>query len=173
MNEIDIRTFIDTPSTRAFDLRWSFQVYVEDCPNFRWTTKNIWACALPTSPEGYKRLVELGAKTRINLTTTGDDRNECEAVGLSYIPWPISQFIPAPWADLDPLVTMLDDESLWPVVIGCRKASDRTGIILARYRMKHGWTKTEALWEMALNLNPDLRIGELLPGIRERIEELT
>jgi tyrosine-protein phosphatase SIW14 len=50
---------------------------------------------------------------------------------------------------IDQLLTLLDDESNYPVLIHCHAGLHRTGILTAIYRMEYqGWTRDEAFLDM-------------------------
>ncbi|MFT6503739.1 MAG: protein tyrosine/serine phosphatase [Crocinitomicaceae bacterium] len=49
----------------------------------------------------------------------------------------------------DALCTIENAEK--PVLVHCLQGSDRTGGVVAAYRMIHGWTKEKALEEFQLN----------------------
>jgi protein tyrosine/serine phosphatase len=46
---------------------------------------------------------------------------------------------------------VLDDSSQWPVFVHCRRGKDRTGVVLACYRIVHDhWENQKALQEARL-----------------------
>jgi len=55
-------------------------------------------------------------------------------------------------AALDRFLKLLDDPSVYPVLIHCRAGLHRTGVMTAVYRMEHcGWTPHQAIEEMKWN----------------------
>ena len=54
---------------------------------------------------------------------------------------------PAP-GDVSKLLALLEDQSAGPVFVHCRRGADRTGTILAAYRIEHDhWSNQQALNE--------------------------
>ena len=123
-------------------------------PNFREVNEHVYRGAQP-SPEGFKSLAKLGVKTIIDLR--GGDRTDAEekivkAAGMKYISIPM-RGLEAPtdhqiWRALG----VLDDSSGWPVFIHCLRGKDRTGTVIACYRIVHDhWTNQKALEEARLD----------------------
>jgi tyrosine-protein phosphatase SIW14 len=55
-------------------------------------------------------------------------------------------------AAIDRFLTLLDDPSVYPVLIHCRAGLHRTGVLTAVYRMEYdGWTPHQAIEEMKWN----------------------
>lgn len=51
-------------------------------------------------------------------------------------------------ADINQAFSILLDSLQWPVFVHCREGKDRTGMIIACYRISHdGWTNMRALAE--------------------------
>lgn len=124
-------------------------------PNFREVAPGVYRGGHPTT-EGWELLKEKGVKTvvRLHLESEGDDK-EAAALGMTVIdasgpPATLKDVFGAPKPErLKLAVAALNDESLRPVYVHCLHGEDRTGLIVALYRVLHdGKTKAEAYKEM-------------------------
>jgi len=78
----------------------------------------------------------------------------CKRLGVRYV-WVAPDLVPVhdspakrPQA-VDELLRVLDDETAYPVLIHCKAGLNRTGCLVAVYRMEYqGWTRLEAFQEM-------------------------
>jgi protein tyrosine/serine phosphatase len=119
-------------------------------PNFHRVNENLYRGAHPTA-EGLHSLVKLGVKTVIDLR--GFDSNSWEqrrvtAIGMQYLHFPLSTRRVPPPDEIQSALGALMDESLGPIFIHCQGGDDRTGMIIACYRILHDhWTNSEALNE--------------------------
>ena len=108
----------------------------------------IFRGAQPT-PEGYATLKAMGVRTVINLRTRHGERKAAEAAGMRYVEIPMSF-----WKDVDPAVvrialSAMTDPANQPVFVHCSRGTDRTGVVMAVYRMEvDGWSEAEAEAEM-------------------------
>ena len=108
----------------------------------------IFRGAQPT-PEGYATLKAMGVRTVINLRTRHGERKAAKAAGMRYVEIPMSF-----WKDVDPAVvrialSAMTDPANQPVFVHCSRGTDRTGVVMAVYRMEvDGWSEAEAEAEM-------------------------
>ncbi|MBE0604603.1 MAG: tyrosine-protein phosphatase [Deltaproteobacteria bacterium] len=100
-------------------------------------------------PEGYATLKAMEVRTVINLRTRHGERKAVEAAGMRYIEIPMSY-----WRKVDPAVvrtalSAMTDPANQPVFVHCSVGTDRTGVVVAVYRMEiDGWSEAEAEAEM-------------------------
>jgi tyrosine-protein phosphatase SIW14 len=100
-------------------------------------------------PEGYTTLKKMGIRTVINLRTTSSEKQAVEAAGMKSVEIPLSV-----WTDINPktidgIIDIMKNPASQPVFLHCRQGRDRTGIVVAAYRMKvNGWSLAEAEAEM-------------------------
>jgi uncharacterized protein (TIGR01244 family) len=129
------------------------EVAVADVPNFHQVNERIYRGAQPRG-EGWDSLAKLGVKTVIDLRQTNEHSGKAgklavEAAGMHYANVPLSD-IWAPSNKQISKVLALVDDSPSPVFVHCRRGSDRTGTVIACYRITHdGWNNRRALREAA------------------------
>lgn len=101
------------------------------------------------SIEGYATLKEMGIRTVINLRTSESERAKVEAAGMRSVEIPLSMTGKGESGKIDKIVAIMSDPANQPVFIHCRLGEDRTGIVVAAFRMKvQGWTLSLAEAEM-------------------------
>jgi tyrosine-protein phosphatase SIW14 len=122
-------------------------------PNFHQVSQNIYRGAQP-SKEGFHSLASLGVKTVIDLRGGGgrsqDEQKVVEAAGMRYVAIPLSGYAAPSAEQVSKLLGLLNDSSAGPVFVHCRRGADRTGTIIACYRISHDhWDNAKALTEAA------------------------
>lgn len=103
-----------------------------------------------------KRLHELGFNTIINLRGTSArtraQEEEARALGLNYFNLPLPNWGRPNDARVARILEILSAPESGRVLIHCRSGVDRTGMMVALYRMQNeGWTKSDALAEAERN----------------------
>lgn len=99
--------------------------------------------------EGYATLRVMGVKTVIDLRTTANEKKEVEATGMRAIAVPIEMSRDGLKEKVDHVVALMADPANQPVYVHCRHGQDRTGIVVAAYRMKQqAWSLADAEAEM-------------------------
>lgn len=135
-------------------------------PYFFKVDDRLYRGAHPT-PEGFKQLSEMGVKTIINLRGEdprhqGFDRALVESYGMQWIYLPMHAFWRPTDAQVTEFLTLVLDPKRAPVFLHCRQGEDRTGALVAVYRVvAEGWEPRRAYneaREMGLSpWNPLLR----------------
>ena len=90
-------------------------------------------------------------KTLVNLRgrTQGFESRFAAQNGLRLYSFDLSASRPPTEEDVARFLAILDDPTAHPVLVHCRNGVDRTGYMLAIYRMqRQGWSAAEALAEM-------------------------
>jgi protein tyrosine phosphatase (PTP) superfamily phosphohydrolase (DUF442 family) len=101
------------------------------------------------SREGYATLKSMGVKTVIDMRTTANEKKEVEAAGMKAIAIPIEMSRDGLREKVDRVVALMADPANQPVYVHCRHGQDRTGIVVAAFRMKQqGWSLADAETEM-------------------------
>jgi tyrosine-protein phosphatase SIW14 len=111
-------------------------------------TVEIYRGAQPVA-NGYETLKKMGVRTVINLRTSMSEKKLVEAAGMRSIELPLGTFNNGDRSKVDAVVAVMADPSIRPVFVHCRQGRDRTGIVVAAYRMKvEGWSLAAAEAEM-------------------------
>ena len=123
-----------------------------DVPNWAQVNDRLYRGGQPTA-EGYRKLGERGVKTVINLRSHHAYRRDVEAAGIKYVELPLrADLIDSDPPTDDELKSFFDivlDPARQPVYLHCMAGKDRTGTLMAVYRMEiDGWTRGEAIEEM-------------------------
>jgi protein tyrosine/serine phosphatase len=126
------------------------RVYTE-LPNFHQVNENLYRGAQP-HPGGLKKLSELGIKTVINLRGASDDTRkeqaEAESSGMRYFNIPMSGLGRPTNEQVERALAIIDARENWPVFVHCQRGADRTGVVIAVYRiLRNQWTAEQAIDE--------------------------
>lgn len=128
------------------DPAWAVPVYAQGLPNLHRVTANVYRSAQPTA-EGMRSAEKLGIRTVLNLRAFHSDDDLAEGAGLTLMRLKINT-----WAmDEEEILTGLRIilRAKPPVLVHCQHGADRTGTLLAAYRMVvQGWPRDEAIAEM-------------------------
>jgi len=109
---------------------------------------NIYRGSQPL-PEGYSTLKRMGIKTVINLRSRHSEKKAVEAEGMRSIEIPLSVFDDVGVKTVNRIIEIMADPDNQPVYVHCKLGQDRTGVVIAAYRMKvDGWSLKEAEAEM-------------------------
>lgn len=134
--------------------------------NFTKVNDGLYRGGLPTD-EQMKGLQKLGIKTDVNLMAGAGDAAEramvahekevAEKLGITFINLKVPFNVDVPESMVLQWLQVAQDTSKQPVYIHCRHGRDRTGMMVAAYRMAHdGYTGQQALDEMkTFGFKPD------------------
>lgn len=126
------------------------EAYAE-LPNFHKVNAHLFRGGQPREG-GLARLAALGVKTILNLRDDDaravEEGREAAALGLRYFNVPISRAGRPSRERIAELMAILDAPGNQPVFVHCKRGADRTGALIAVYRITHdGWTGARALEE--------------------------
>jgi tyrosine-protein phosphatase SIW14 len=113
--------------------------------------QHVYRGAQPSN-DGLEFLTKLGVKTVIDLRER-DERSRAEetlvtAAGMKYVNIPMSGLRPPTEAETSKILAILEDGTTGPVFVHCKRGADRTGAVIAAYRIDHdGWDNGRALKE--------------------------
>lgn len=117
--------------------------------NFDQVDAHVYRGAQPAN-EGFQYLAQLGVKTIIDLRAA-DDRSKAEdrlvtGAGMKYVNVPMTGLTPPTEGEITRILSMLEDTTAGPVFVHCRRGADRTGAVIAAYRIDHDkWDNASAL----------------------------
>ena len=119
--------------------------------NFHQVDSHLYRGAQPTE-EGFTYLAKVGVKTVIDLRETdGRARREEQVVtaaGMKYINVPMTGLTPPTKAEITRVLDILENDPAGAVFVHCKRGADRTGAVIASYRIDHdGWDNARALME--------------------------
>ena len=123
----------------------------DELPNFHQINERLFRGGQPKKG-GLKKLSGLGIKTIINLRGEGEEINDQEAeakeLGLRYFNVPMSNLGRPTEEQVSRALAIIENPENGPVFVHCKLGADRTGAVIAVYRIKHdGWTAEQALEE--------------------------
>ena len=133
-------------------------------PNFDEVNSKLYRGGQPASG-GLQQLADRGIKTIVNLRGDGEgvskEAGEARDLGLRFFHVPFSRSGRPRDADMKLVLSIINTAEYQPVFVHCKQGADRTGTVIAIYRLTHdGWTseqaKTEArshgmhLWESGM-----------------------
>lgn len=108
----------------------------------------VYRGAQPES-DGYETLKKMGIKTVINLRTTHSEKLDVEKSGMRSVEMPMGVLSDVKPDIINKIIDIMNDPKNQPVFVHCRQGQDRTGIVIAAYRMRvEGWSMAEAEGEM-------------------------
>jgi tyrosine-protein phosphatase SIW14 len=126
----------------------------DSLPNFHQVNEHLWRGGQPTDA-GFERLAKRGVKTVVDLRGPGNrsvaEKARVESLGMHYQIIPISSTGGPNPQMLRQILKVLETTENSPVYVHCRGGHDRTGVVVACYRISHeGWTNERAEKEAEL-----------------------
>lgn len=126
---------------------WAQELAVAGVPNLHKVTETLYRSAQPTA-EGMRNLKELGIVTIVNLRSFHWDRDEIGSTGLASEHIYMKAWHPER-KEVVRFLQVVTDPKRTPALVHCQKGADRTGTMIAIYRIAvQGWTKEDAIREM-------------------------
>lgn len=125
--------------------------HYKELPNFHKINETLFRGGQPTA-RGFEQLKVLGIKSVVNLRRL-DDRAHLEAAaaqraGLRYFHIPLGSLGRPEHKDIEQALSVINHVENQPVFVHCRKGEDRTGVVIAAYRIaQDGWTSEQAMAE--------------------------
>lgn len=125
---------------------WSQKIELDGLSNIYKVDEHVYRSEQPHSDE-MMLLNEYGIKSVLNLRRVHNDNREAKGTNLTLHHVPINTWRMS-YEDLVKSLVILQSSEK-PVLVHCIHGSDRTGCVIAAYRMIHyGWTKEEAIKEL-------------------------
>ena len=122
--------------------------------NMQPVNDHIYRGAQPSS-EGFKQLAKMGIKTVIDLrekrAQADREKQMVESLGMKYVGIPMSMHAPTD-DQIAKALSVLNSTESAPVFLHCLGGRDRTGAVIACYRVAHdGWDNHKALAEATVH----------------------
>ena len=123
----------------------------KNLPNFAKVNDKLYRGAEPTK-DGVAELKRLGIRTVIDAGNGTEDsaqeRQWVEGTGMKYVNIHLHNWLKSKPEDIDAILAEIAKPENHPVFFHCKRGKDRTGTVVAIYRMKNdGWTPKQALDE--------------------------
>jgi tyrosine-protein phosphatase SIW14 len=120
-------------------------------PNFHKVNDHVYRGAQP-SAQGFQSLAKMGVKTVLDLRQTdgrsAEEKRAVEAAGMRYVNIPMYGMQTPNSADVAKALAMFEDKNAGTVFVHCKRGADRTGTVIACYRISHDrWDNKKALGE--------------------------
>ena len=120
----------------------------EDLPNFQKINDHLYRGGQPKAA-GFAELKKMGIATVIDLRSAGKnsarERALAEAAGLRFINIPLNNWTRPGSENIDSIIAQINDPTNQPVFVHCKRGSDRTGTVIAVYRITHDrWSGKQA-----------------------------
>lgn len=133
------------PNTRPG--AWAQPVELKDSENFFRITPDLYRSAQPNK-KGMRAYEAAGIRTVINLRARHSDNDKARGTNLVLVHIPTrTRAVSSDEFIVKALQTMRDAEK--PALVHCMHGADRTGLVIAAYRViEQGWTREAALDEL-------------------------
>ncbi len=131
---------------------WAADATPPGIPNFHRVNENLSRGGQPTR-QAWSALAALGVKTVIDLRQEGEHSTRAEesavrAAGMRYINVPLGRLGAPPAKKVAQILALLDAAPPEHIFVHCLRGSDRTGTVIACYRIAHDhWENRWALEE--------------------------
>ena len=137
----------DIAAEASTQRQWAVELEIPGVKNFHKVSDQLYRGAQPTA-EGMVKLRNMGIKTIVSLRSAHSDRDEIGRTPLKY-----EHIEMKPWEPKDKKVVQFlkisTDPNYTPVFVHCKRGADRTGTMVAAYRVVvQGWPKEHAILEM-------------------------
>jgi protein tyrosine phosphatase (PTP) superfamily phosphohydrolase (DUF442 family) len=155
------------------DPRWATPLSRPGLNNFFKVTDGLYRGAQPEA-QGFVELKKLGVRTIVNLRSAHSDQGLIREAGLAddafvYEEIPMQAWHPEQ-EDVVRFLRIVSDPSRAPIFVHCQHGADRTGLMMAVYRMAvQGWTRQDAIRELR---EGGYGFHEIWRGIVEFLEKM-
>lgn len=125
-------------------------VSIAEIPNFVQVDGHLFRGGQPEDG-AWPRLSAIGVRTVIDLRRAGEHSTQAEslavtAAGMRYVNFPMNGFDTPQSAEMARVLGLIGERDT--VFVHCRQGRDRTGTVVAAYRISHDhWTQARALEE--------------------------
>jgi tyrosine-protein phosphatase SIW14 len=97
---------------------------------------------------GFKVLAQMGVRTILDLRDRAAqsrwEKHVVESLGMRFVTVPMNMAAPTD-GEMAHILNLLNESAGWPIFVHCQGGKDRTGTVIACYRIAHdGWSNQKA-----------------------------
>lgn len=123
----------------------------KNLPNFYQVNANLYRGGQPTEA-GFTQLKQIGIKTIINLRGTDErvktEENWAQKAELKFFNLPLNNLFRPKDTQIEKILAEINKPENKPVFVHCQRGADRTGTVIAVYRITHdNYTTKQAVDE--------------------------
>jgi len=136
-----------TPMNAALDRAAGRHLVLKGVPNFGEVTSRLYRGGQPTH-EGFERVAKMGIDIVVDVGRSRRDEEQITQLGMRYVSFP--WYCPFPKDEVFArFLKLMKENPDKKIFVHCRLGDDRTGMMIAAYRMGlQGWSAEQALKEM-------------------------
>lgn len=130
---------------------WAAGPSVSGIANFHQIDSYVYRGGQPNQA-GFEYLAKIGVKTILDLREAGErsawENQVVNALGMKYVNVPMSGLTPPTLQQITNILALLEAGAPGAVFVHCKRGADRTGAVIAAYRIDHDhWANDRALEE--------------------------
>ena len=126
---------------------WAKKIDHSRVKNLFWVDHDLYRAAQPDH-EAMLELEKMGIKTVLNLRNFHDDSKAAEGTKMKLLEVPINTWEISD-EEISQALSIMMDKRNYPLLVHCLHGADRTGTVMAMYRIVvQNWPKEEALREL-------------------------
>lgn len=150
MNNLQHRTGLAFLALALLLPAWSADIPTPGIPNFHQVNDHVFRGGQPAS-EAWPGLTKLGVKLVIDLRREDEHSSAAEAqavqaAGMNYVNVPMKGVVAPTNEQISKVLALLGSPDT--VFVHCKRGADRTGAVIACYRIEHDrWDRKQALNE--------------------------
>ena len=124
----------------------------KNLPNFKQVNDNLYRGGQPTE-EGFRQLKQMRVKTIIDLRGADEkaktEENWAQNAGREFINLPLNNLFGPKDAQIEKILAAINKPENQPVFVHCQRGADRTGTVIAVYRITHDNYTAKAAFDEA------------------------
>lgn len=137
----------DSAAATVRPIEWAVPLEINGLSNLHQVTPMLYRSAQPDATSG-EALQKLGIKTVLSFRKRDKDAPLHKTAGIVFKRYPLYTW-DIEEKDIIAVLRIIDDPANQPILVHCTHGADRTGLMMASYRMiVQGWSKEAAIAEM-------------------------
>ncbi len=116
-------------------------------PRFHRVNQDLYRGGMPRE-DGFRFLKKMGIKTVVNFRNDNDEKSLVESLGMKHVHIPLTASRGIADFYIQEFFKVVNNPANYPVFVHCRRGADRTGTMIAFYRIAfEGWDPEQAYRE--------------------------